>query len=144
MNNPIELFLRIEPDISTLTHQNGIKAAHRKGKTFVHKTRELKALEAFYISHLKTRAPEKPWTCPIWLQTAWYFKKPENAKGKLKTTKPDTDNLVKTLKDCMKKAGYFKDDALVAMELTAKFWTEENQAHGIEIEMIDLTDKNND
>ena len=110
----------------------------------MHKTRELEALEAFYISHLKTRAPEKPWTCPIWLQTAWYFKKPKNAKGKLKTTKPDTDNLVKTLKDCMKKAGYFKDDALVAMELTAKFWAEETQAHGIEIKMIDLTDKNYD
>jgi Holliday junction resolvase RusA-like endonuclease len=135
----IKLFLRIEPDISTLTHQNGVEPVHRGGKTFIHKTRELKNLEAFYVSHLKKFAPEKPWKCPIYLKTAWYFRRPKDKKGKLKTTNPDTDNLVKTLKDCMKKAGFFVDDALVAIELISKFWVDDDSPHGIEICMKDFS-----
>lgn len=143
-HSDIKFFFRIEPDISTLTHQNGIKPFVLNGKASMHKTKELENLEAFYISHLKKKAPEKPWNCPIYLKTAWYFKRPKGKKGRLKTTKPDTDNLIKTLKDCMKKAGFFKDDALVAVELTSKFWVDENQPHGIEIRMSDFTDLNND
>lgn len=39
-------------------------------------------------------------------------------------TKPDTDNLQKMLKDCMTLVGFWKDDALVASEITEKFWAE--------------------
>ena len=139
MNSDLHFFFRIEPDISTLTHQNGVKAAHRGGKTIIHKTRELENLEAFYVSHLKGFAPKKPWKCPIYLKTSWYFRRPKNKKGKLKTTKPDTDNLIKTLKDCMKQAGFFKDDALIAIELTSKFWVDDDQQHGIEVCMKDFS-----
>jgi len=38
-----------------------------------------------------------------------------------KTTKPDTDNLIKMLKDCMTTAGFWKDDAIVCSEVTEKF-----------------------
>ena len=37
-----------------------------------------------------------------------------------KTTRPDTDNLIKLLKDCMTEMGYWEDDAQVASELTEK------------------------
>ena len=136
----IRFFLRIEPDISKLTHQNGVKPfVLPNGKASIHKTRELENLEAFYISHLKSQAPETPWECPIRLTTAWYFLKPKGKKGKFKLTKPDTDNLIKTLKDCMKRAGYFVDDALVVVETTMKFWVDESEPHGIDIYMSDCS-----
>lgn len=143
-HSDIKFFLRIEPDVPTLTHQNGIKPARRGDKAIIHKTRELENLEAFYVAHMKDKAPKKPWNCPIYLKTQWYFKRPKSQKGKFKITKPDTDNLVKTLKDCMKQAGYFKDDALVVAETTIKFWTDENSQHGIEIRMSDFTEMNYD
>ncbi len=40
------------------------------------------------------------------------------------STKPDTDNLQKMLKDCMTKCYFWQDDALVASELFEKFWVE--------------------
>ena len=41
-----------------------------------------------------------------------------------RTTKPDTDNLQKLLKDCMTDVGFWKDDAQVASEICEKFWAE--------------------
>ena len=57
--------------------------------------------------------------------TRWCF--PITGKhrdGEYKATKPDTDNLQKLLKDCMTDLGYWTDDALVASEITEKFWAE--------------------
>ena len=44
--------------------------------------------------------------------------------GEYKTSRPDTDNLQKLLKDCMTLVGFWDDDALVASELVEKFWAE--------------------
>lgn len=41
-----------------------------------------------------------------------------------KSTKPDTDNLQKMLKDVMTELNFWKDDALVASEVIEKFWAE--------------------
>ncbi len=43
--------------------------------------------------------------------------------GEYRSSKPDTDNLQKLLKDCMTKCGYWKDDALVVLEIVEKFWS---------------------
>jgi len=143
LHSEIELFVRIEPDVPKLTHQHGIEpAVLGNGKPFMHKTRELENLEAKYVSLLRPKAPKVPWNCPIHLTTAWYFKRPKSAKGIFKTTKPDTDNLIKTLKDCMKTAGFFKDDALVVLDTVAKYWVGEDAKHGIHIRMRDLTEEN--
>ena len=42
--------------------------------------------------------------------------------GEWKTTKPDTDNLIKLFKDCMTKTHYWHDDAQVCSEVTEKFY----------------------
>ena len=56
--------------------------------------------------------------------------------GEYKTTKPDTDNLQKMLKDIMTDLGFWKDDALVASELVEKFW---GNITGIFIRVEDLS-----
>jgi len=47
----------------------------------------------------------------------------EHRDGEYRTSKPDTDNLQKLLKDVMTVNGFWKDDAQVASEICEKFWT---------------------
>ena len=138
-HSEIHLFLRLEPDIPKLTHQNGIKTRVVNGHAQVYKTPSLRNLEAKYISLLKSFAPKVPWDCPVCLTTEWIFRKPKGARGIFKTTKPDTDNLMKTLKDCMTRCGFWKDDALVFSENCVKLWADENEPHGIRIVIQDYS-----
>ena len=135
----ITLFMRLEPDIPKLTHQNGIKTRVVNGHPQVYKTPALRALEAKYISLLRSFAPAEPWDCPINLVTRWSFKRPKGSKGMFKTTKPDTDNLVKTLKDCMTRCGFWKDDALVVAESCVKWWVGDDDPHGVYIKIEDFS-----
>lgn len=135
----IKLFMRLEPDIPKLTHQNGIKTRVVNGHAQVYKTPALRDLEAKYISLLKSFAPTTPWNCPISLTTRWSFNRPKGCKGIFKTTKPDTDNLVKTLKDCMTRCGFWTDDALVVAESCVKWWVGENDPHGVFIMIEDYS-----
>lgn len=140
-HSDIRLFMRLEPDIPKLTHQNGIRVCPARGDSSprVFKTPALRSLEAKYIALLRPFAPKEPWDCPICLTTEWIFRKPKAAKGIFKTTKPDTDNLIKTLKDCMTRCGFWKDDALVFSEGCVKLWADENEPHGIRIVIRDYS-----
>lgn len=141
-HSDIRLFLRLEPDIPKLTHQNGIKPRAVAGHAQMYKTKSLLDLEAKFLAFLAPHAPPEPWDCPIHLSTIWYFKMPEKCSileaVTWKTTKPDTDNIVKTLKDCLARAGFFRDDALVCCEHIAKLWASPSQPHGIDICMMAL------
>lgn len=134
----ISLFMRLEPDIPRLTHQHGVAPVHAGGKTFMHKTAEQRAVEAKYCALLRPHAPNEPWNCPTHLSTVWRFSSKRKRGWKL--TKPDTDNLVKTLKDCLTRCGFFTDDALVCLESIAKVWVAEDQSHGVEIRLRDISE----
>lgn len=59
------------------------------------------------------------------LTTYWLFPtKVKKNVGKLKITRPDTDNSIKLLKDEMSKLKFWKDDALVAIDQIHKYWAE--------------------
>ena len=58
------------------------------------------------------------------LAVKWCFPNGNHKNGEYRTTKPDTDNLQKLLKDVMTDLGFWKDDALVASEIVEKFWAE--------------------
>ena len=139
--------MRLEPDVPHLTHQNGMELFVRKnGKPGIRKSRELLDLEAKFVSLLVNYAPKNPWRCPIHLTTIWRFCAPKkitfnSSDVKWKTTRPDTDNLIKTLKDCMKVAGYYVDDSLVSLDTIGKVWVPEKAKHGVEIRLQELTDE---
>lgn len=67
----------------------------------------------------------EPYKTGVRLITKWCFPKQNHENGEYRITKPDTDNLQKMLKDCMTKVGFWKDDALVASEITEKFWADQ-------------------
>jgi Holliday junction resolvase RusA-like endonuclease len=123
-----EFFLPMKPP--TVTHQEkdiAVVMSKKKGKhvPVVYDSTELKAARSKLLSNLGMYVPEKKYTGAIRMMTKWCF--PITGKhhhGEYKTTKPDTDNLQKMLKDVMTELGFWTDDALVASEITEKFWAE--------------------
>lgn len=118
MMKEISFFLAMR--IPTVTHQEK-KATVKNGKIVIYEPQDLKDAREKYMAYLSKHKPEKPFLGPVSLETAWLF--PEDSKheaGEPKTTKPDTDNLIKLFKDCMTKTGFWKDDAQVYKEFTVK------------------------
>lgn len=108
----------------TVTHQEK-RIAHRGGKTVVYEDERLADAREKLRAHLAKHRPDKPFDGAVRLVTKWCY--PTGGKhqsGEWKTTKPDTDNMIKLLKDCMAQEGFFKNDAIVASEITEKFWAD--------------------
>lgn len=118
----IEFFMSMIPP--TVTHQE--KKVHVvNGKPIFYEPSELKAARQKLMAYLGQHVPKEPYCCGIRLVVKWCFPKgKKNKDGAYKTTKPDTDNLQKLLKDCMTLVGFWEDDALVASEIIEKFWAE--------------------
>lgn len=118
----IEFFMSMQPP--TVTHQEK-RVMIRDGKPVFYEPAELKAARQKLRAYLLHSRPEKPADVPVELVVKWCF--PVSGKhhnGEYRSTKPDTDNLQKLLKDCMTDVGYWKDDALVCRELVEKFWSD--------------------
>lgn len=117
-----EFFLPMIPP--TVTHQEK-QVTIKNGKPIFYEPAELKKARVKLLGHLGKHVPETKYTGPIRLVTKWLFPLTGKHKnGQYKTTKPDTDNLQKLLKDVMTELGYWKDDALVCSEIIEKFWAE--------------------
>lgn len=119
----IEFFMPMAK-VPTTTHQQK-QVTVKNGKPIFYEPPDLIAARAKLTSHLGPNTPDKKFTGPVRLIVKWCF--PLSGKhqdGEWKSTKPDTDNLQKLLKDCMTDLGFWKDDALVASEIAEKFWSE--------------------
>lgn len=117
----IEFFIPMIPP--TVTHQEK-KVTVVHGKPVFYEPAELKAARQKLEAHLGKHVPEDPYYCGIRLLVKWLFPRGRHKDGSYRTTKPDTDNLQKLLKDCMTHVGFWEDDALVASEIVEKFWSE--------------------
>ena len=122
-NNTIvaSFFLPILPP--TTTHQT--KRVNWQAKKF-YDSDEVKALRKKFEAYTSQFKPEAPVDGPVQLVTKWLYPITKGrANGQYKTTRPDTDNMIKLLKDCMTRVGFWNDDAQVASEITEKFWAEQ-------------------
>ena len=120
----IRFFLPIvPPTITDQEHRIG-KYKNKKG-FYVYDSPQLQAARIRLTAHLAKHAPDTPMTGAVQLVVKWCFPVTGDHKnGEYKTSKPDTDNLEKMLKDCMTTVGFWKDDAQVASELVQKFWAD--------------------
>ncbi|MBR5948148.1 MAG: RusA family crossover junction endodeoxyribonuclease [Clostridia bacterium] len=85
---------------------------------------ELVAAKSKLEAHLAKHRPDAPMSGPINLFVMWSFPMTgAHENGEFKTSRPDTDNLQKALKDVMTKLGFWTDDAQVAFEQTVKMWS---------------------
>ena len=117
----IEFFIPMLPP--TITHQQH-KVKTVNGKPVFYDPPELKDARQKLTANLIPNIPEQPFTTAVRLTTKWLFPKGQHKNGEWKTTKPDTDNMIKLLKDCMTVCRFWKDDALVVSEITEKFWAD--------------------
>lgn len=114
-NNELAFFMQMVPP--TVTHQEH-KVAVRNGRPVFYEPPELKAARQKLLDNVARHAPDQPLRGPVRLITKWIW---PGSDLEWKITKPDTDNMIKLLKDCMTKAGFWIDDAQVASEVTEKF-----------------------
>lgn len=135
----VKFFLPMIPP--TVTQQEHKVMVNRKtGRVQFYDPPELRAARAKLTDLVGRYAPEQPLEGALQLVTKWIW--PMETDGQLalsgmeyrwKTSKPDTDNLIKMLKDCMTRTGYWKDDAQVVSEITQKFY---GPRSGIYIEVV--------
>lgn len=119
----IEFFMQMIPP--KITAQEKDITFNKKGKPVVYDPYELAEAREKLSAHLAQYVPDKMYTGAVQLTTKWLFPiTGKHKNGEYKTTRPDTDNLQKMLKDCMTKVGYWKDDALVASEISEKFYAD--------------------
>ena len=133
----MHFFVNMNPP--TKTQQEHRIGKRKDGSMYVYEDRDLKEVRRNLYKAVLPFAPEKPLTGPLQLVVKWCFPLTGNHLiGEYKTSKPDTDNLNKMLKDEMTAAGFWKDDALVASEIIEKFWAEPS---GIFVEIKELKDE---
>lgn len=107
-----------------------------KGKPIFYDSAAIKEARVLFQKMLEPYKPEQPLNPPVYLSITWNFPiKGRHKDGEWKSTRPDTDNLSKILKDEMQKAGFFKDDAHVTKEKIKKFYSANP---GIEITVEEL------
>ena len=109
----------IPPTVTAQEHQ----VSCVNGKPVFYDPPQLKAARAKLTAHLARHVPEKKYTGAVRLIVKWCFSVTGKHKdGEYKITSPDLDNLQKLLKDVMESLGYWKNDAIVASEITEKFY----------------------
>lgn len=122
----LEFFLPMIPP--TVTHQDkGLRTWQKEGKAHavLYDSPQLTQARAKLHAHLAPHRPQKPMQGAVRLVVKWCFPTGKSHKnGSYKTTRPDTDNLQKALKDVMTQLHYWKDDAQVASEICEKFWAD--------------------
>ena len=116
----MEFFLPME-HVPTVTHQEH-KVKIRNGKPVFYDPPELLSARQKYCDMLVKHRPAEQLTGPLQLTVIWCFLTDRHPDGAWRTTKPDTDNLQKLLKDCMTHVGFWEDDAQVVREEVEKRW----------------------
>ena len=117
-----EFFLAMIPP--TCTHQEK-QVRVVNGKPKFYEPAELKNARERLRAHLGQDIQEERFAGALRLTTWWCFpRKGAHRDGEYRTSKPDTDNLVKMLKDVMTELHFWTDDAQVASEVTEKYWAD--------------------
>lgn len=132
------LYISLAGEPSRVTHQSGTRIS--RGHTY--KSKALLQWESTLEEGLKQYVPKIPLKGPIRLDVSWEFKaKTKKQNNTWKITRPDTDNMQKTLKDVMTKLGFWKDDSQVVYEVCEKYWGKEP---GIFIAIEELEERGKD
>ena len=109
----------------TVTPQEHRVGKRKDGSIYFYEDRELKEARNRLKAAVQKFAPDDPIPGPIRLTVKWLFSRGRHPDGEYKTTKPDTDNLNKMLKDVMTDMGFWKDDALISLEQIWKVYSDE-------------------
>lgn len=131
----INFFMPMKEIPTHTSQQKGINFQKRK----VYTKPELLAVKQKYMAALSGHRPEQPMIGPVGLLVSWYFPIKDGIKdGAWKITKPDTENMLKLLKDCMTELDFWYDDAQVCYEVSMKKY---GQISGIYVSVLELEEE---
>lgn len=131
----MNFFMAMKPPTAT-AQEHSVKVVN--GRPVFFDPPNVKEAKKLLMGHLIKNRPEEPIEGAVQLTVMWLFPKGKSHKnGEWRTTRPDTDNLQKLLKDCMTKTGFWKDDAQVVSERMEKRWSDEPAGIYIEIEELE-------
>lgn len=118
-----QFYMHFETMPKGTAQQKGVYV--RNGRPYFYTKDKVENAKALFMAELFPHRPKKPVEGPVKLTVFLHFDvKNKSLWGKPKTTKPDTDNYLKLLKDCMTEAGFWTDDALVVDEHVKKYYAE--------------------
>ena len=129
----MNFFIAIHPPTAT-AQERKVKVIN--GKPIFYDPPAVKSAKELLSACLAQHRPTQPMTGGLSLRVLWLFPRGAHPHGAWRTTKPDTDNLQKMLKDCMTRVGFWEDDAQVAREIIEKRWSDEPCGIYIEIEPL--------
>lgn len=130
----IRMFLPGQPPRAT-SQQKGVTVRH--GQPMFYRKAKIQAVHDELAWKMRQHVPPKPIDGPVRLDVCWLFRtKTKKQNNALKVTRPDLDNLQKSLKDVMTDLGFWNDDSQVAIENTEKRWSLEPGIH-IEVTVIE-------
>nr|WP_252894885.1 RusA family crossover junction endodeoxyribonuclease [Liquorilactobacillus satsumensis] len=111
--------------IPTVTHQEK-QVAVIKGKPHFYEPPELQSARSLITDHLGKFAPKEPFPPgKVRLLVKYcYLATGKHKNGEYKRTKPDLDNNMKLLQDCMTQLGFWKDDMYIVSLIAEKFWAD--------------------
>ena len=117
-----QFYLHFDTMPTGTAQMKGVRIVH--GKPMFYEKAEVKTARQLFTLELKPHAPKIPSDKPIRLYV-WFAFDTKNKKlwGQYKPTRPDTDNSLKLLKDCMTGL-FFKDDSQVVDEQVIKTYAE--------------------
>ena len=136
----MDFFISVNPPTST-AQMKQVRVVN--GKPLFYDPPAVKEARKLLTGHLLLHRPDVPISGAVSLTVIWLFPKGKSHKhGEWRTTKPDTDNLQKLLKDCMTKSGYWKDDAQVVRETVEKRWSDDPAGIYIEVQELEVPHAN--
>ena len=125
------IFLPITPPKAT-AQGNGKRIVVIQGRPRFFKGRQAASAEHALTALLAPRKPHEPAQGPVSLDIQltwpWRVREPLKTRARRKiphTSKPDADNSVKSLIDCMTKLGFWKDDSQISDLRIRKWWGSE-------------------
>lgn len=119
----VEFFFPMD-NIPTATAQE--KGVNFKARKFYTKP-EVEKVKNQYIAMLMQHKPSHMLEGAIALKVSFRFPITRGKKeGQWKITKPDTDNMLKLLKDCGTACGYWRDDSMICYEVVTKKYSKDS------------------
>lgn len=110
----------------------------RNGYPVVYDTDQMKTAKELLMLMLARHRPKTPIQGPIELYVGWRFHSKSHKDGTWKTTRPDADNSMKMLQDCMTKMQFWNDDSQIVRLMVEKYWSD---YPGIHIRIRELPKK---
>lgn len=136
----MEIIMLLNIDPPTITaQQKGVRVVH--GKPFFYEKAEVTNARRKIEWAMKQYVPDEPIETPVRLKVSLEIptKDKKKLKSKWKSSRPDLDNMLKLILDCLTEMRVIKDDALIVQLGAQKMWVPEGAGCiYIVIEDVDL------